>query len=208
MSYLQSERETTDEFVNRARRKGNLCKFWAGELDERIIELIITTTLIQALQKHLLDQDKGYRVDLLLIEARKYEAMAAGRETLQILKSTRHMVTDEIRQRQLCQKCALTHQPRRCPSYRDICNFCNGKRHWAKYCRKKHWQKEDNHPRRDRRSENMSESRGRRGRKPHKPIHEGRLRLSYASNSRNPRATRVPIEQPRSLEHVTIFDLD
>ena len=36
----------------------------------------------------------------------------------------------------------------------------------------------------------------------------GRLRLSYASNSRNPRATRVPIEQPRSLEHVTIFDLD
>ena len=38
--------------------------------------------------------------------------------------------------------------------------------------------------------------------------HLGRLRLSYASNSRNPRATRVPIEQPRSLEHVTIFDLD
>ena len=36
----------------------------------------------------------------------------------------------------------------------------------------------------------------------------GRLRLSYASNSRNPRVTRVPIEQPRSLEHVTIFDLD
>ena len=36
----------------------------------------------------------------------------------------------------------------------------------------------------------------------------GRLRLSYASNSRNPRATRVPIEQPRSFEHVTIFDLD
>ena len=35
-----------------------------------------------------------------------------------------------------------------------------------------------------------------------------RLRLSYARNSRNPRATRVPIEQPRSLEHVTILDLD
>ena len=30
MTYRQSERETTDEFVNRARRKGNLCKFGAG----------------------------------------------------------------------------------------------------------------------------------------------------------------------------------
>ena len=78
--------------------------------------------------KHLLDQDKGYHVvivDLLLVEARKFEAMAAGRETLQNLKSTRHMVTDEIRQRQLCRKCAPTHQPRRCPAYRDICNVCN-----------------------------------------------------------------------------------
>ena len=36
----------------------------------------------------------------------------------------------------------------------------------------------------------------------------GRLRLSYASNSRNPRVTRVPIEQPQSIEHVTIFELD
>ena len=33
MTYRQSERETTDEFVNRVR------KFGAGELDERIIEL-------------------------------------------------------------------------------------------------------------------------------------------------------------------------
>ena len=48
-------------------------------------DYIIATTPIEALQKHLLDQDKGYRVDLLLIEARKYEEMAAGRETLQNL---------------------------------------------------------------------------------------------------------------------------
>ena len=41
MTYRQSERETTDEFVNRGRRKGNLCKFGASELDEGIIEPII-----------------------------------------------------------------------------------------------------------------------------------------------------------------------
>ena len=80
--YRQRDSETTDEFVNRARRQGKLCEFGAGELDERFIELIIATTPIEALQKHLLDQEKGYKVDILLVEDQKYEAMAVGRKTI------------------------------------------------------------------------------------------------------------------------------
>lgn len=60
MTYRQRDSDTTDECGNRACRKGKLCEFVASELDERIIELIIATTPIEALQKHLLDQEKVY----------------------------------------------------------------------------------------------------------------------------------------------------
>jgi len=57
----------------------------------------------------LLDQKQGYEVDKALQEARKYEAMVAGRETLQSLRSPQHTAIDEIKQRRVCQNCALSH---------------------------------------------------------------------------------------------------
>ena len=73
MTFRQNEHETTDEFVNRARHKGSLCDFGEPELVERIIELIIASTPHELIQKHLLDQDKGYSLGHVLTEARKYE---------------------------------------------------------------------------------------------------------------------------------------
>ena len=73
MTFRQNENESTDEFVNRARHKGSLdlCDFGEPELVERIIELIVASTPHGQLQKHLLDQDKGYSLGRVLTEARK-----------------------------------------------------------------------------------------------------------------------------------------
>ena len=101
MTFRQNEHETTDEFVNRARHKGSLCDFGEPELVERIIELIIATTPHELLQKHLLDQDKGYSLDHVLTEARKYEAIAAGKPSLQSLKIPHHTVNG-VKHRNLC----------------------------------------------------------------------------------------------------------
>ena len=61
MTFRQNEHETTDEVVNPARHKDSLCDFGEPELVERIIELIIASTPPhELLQKHLLDQYKGY----------------------------------------------------------------------------------------------------------------------------------------------------
>ena len=78
-----NKHETSGEFVNRARRKGSLCDFGEPELVEGIIELIIASTPHELLQKHLLDQDKGHSLGHILTETRKYEAIAAGKQSLQ-----------------------------------------------------------------------------------------------------------------------------
>ena len=87
MTFRQNENETTDEFVNRARHKGSLCDFGEPELVEMIIVLIVASTPHERLQKHLLDQDKGYSLGRVLTEAHKYEAIAAGKLSLQTLQT-------------------------------------------------------------------------------------------------------------------------
>ena len=137
MTFRQNEHETTDEFVNRARHKGSLCDFGEHELVERIIELIVARpTPHELLQKHLLDQDKGYSLGHVLTEARKYEAIAAGKQSLQSLR-TPHLNVNEVKRRNVCMNCALSHPPRQCPAYRDHCKYCDGIGHWEKCCRKK-----------------------------------------------------------------------
>ena len=102
MTFRQNEHETTDEFVNRARHKGSLCDFGEPELVERIIELIIASrpTPNELLQKQLLDQDKGYSLGHVLTEARKYEGIAAGKQSLQSLKIPHHIV-NEVKRRNI-----------------------------------------------------------------------------------------------------------
>ena len=138
MTFRQNENETTDEFVNRARHKGSLdlCDFGEPELVERIIELIVASTPHGQLQKHLLDQDKGYSLGRVLTEARKYEAIAAGKLSLQTLQTPHHTV-NEVKRRNVCTNCALSHPPRQCPAFKDHCKYCHAIGHWEKCCRKK-----------------------------------------------------------------------
>ena len=143
MTFRQTERESSDEFVNSVRHKGSLGDFDERELVERIIELIIASTPHELLQKHLLDQDKGYDMKSVLQEARKYEVIAAGKVSLQTL-STHHTSISEVKHRNVCRNCALSHALRQCPAYKDRCKNCDGVGHWAKCCRKKKTGEQEN----------------------------------------------------------------
>ena len=117
---MLNKHETSGEFVNRARHEGSLCDFGEPELVEGIIELIIASTPHELLQKHLLDQDKGHSLGHILTETRKYEAIAAGKQSLQSLKIPHHTV-NEVKRRNVCMNCVLSHPPRQCPAYKDHC---------------------------------------------------------------------------------------
>ena len=116
LKFRQNENETTDEFVH----EFSLCDFGEPELVERIIELIVASTPHEQLPKHLLDQDKGYSLGRVLTEARKYEAIAAGKLSLQTLQ-THHHTVNEVKRRNVCTNCALLHPPRQCPAFKDHC---------------------------------------------------------------------------------------
>ena len=85
MRYRQRQDENIDEFVTRCRDKARDCDFSASELQDRIMELVIATTSCEPLQRTLLEQPKGFSIDKLLHEGRKYEALAAGQKSLQMM---------------------------------------------------------------------------------------------------------------------------
>ena len=135
MTFRQNEHETTDEFVNRARH--SLCDFGEPELVERIIELIVASTPHELLQKHLLNQDKGCSMGHVLTKARKYEAtIVVGKQSRQSLRIPHHTV-NEVKRRNVCMNCALSHPPRQCPAYTDHCMYCDAVGLWDKCCWKK-----------------------------------------------------------------------
>ena len=139
MRYKQKPGETIDEFVNRCRTKAKECKFEEKELGERLVELVISSTQIEPFQKDLLDKPKGFSVDQLLEEGRKYEAILIGKRCLQTLQSPETSEdVDAIRQdnRRKCGNCGLFHPPNRCPAFRATCHACGTKGHWANMCRK------------------------------------------------------------------------
>ena len=139
MRYKQKPGETIDEFVNRCRTKAKECQFEEKELSERLVELVISSTQIEPFQKDLLDKPKGFSVDQLLEEGRKYEAILIGKRCLQTLQSPETSEdVDAIRQdnRRKCGNCGLFHPPNRCPAFRATCHACGTKGHWANMCRK------------------------------------------------------------------------
>ena len=75
MKFKQKQNESIDYFVNRCRIKGKECDFTEPELAERVIELVINSTPIDAFQKKLLGKDKRFTIDNLLVEGRRYEAI-------------------------------------------------------------------------------------------------------------------------------------
>jgi hypothetical protein len=137
MRFRQRSEESIDEFVGRCRGKASSCDFTDTELAERIMELTISSTPDDLLRKDLLSKPKGYKVDELLEEGRKCQALAAGGRRLNQARDPQAAGIDEIQRRQTCGNCGLAHPPRRCPAYNDKCKKCGGMGHWAKQCRSK-----------------------------------------------------------------------
>ncbi|KAJ8037799.1 hypothetical protein HOLleu_18705 [Holothuria leucospilota] len=134
MNFRQKQNETLDEFVNRCRHKAKECDFTDDELSERIIELVIASAKCESFQRDLLDKPKGYSLDNVLKEGRKYEAISAGKQCLQSLDTGPSVSV--IKSKKPCGNCGLFHPPKQCPAYNDVCKACGNKGHWAKMCRK------------------------------------------------------------------------
>ena len=145
MRYRQRQDENIDEFVTRCRDKARDCDFSASELQDRIMELVIATTSCEPLQRTLLEQPKDFSIDKLLHEGRKYEALAAGQKSLQMMDTdqTISAVAHNTHGKRTCGNCGTHHPPRRCPAYNDTCNSCGIIGHWAKVCRKSRRQQSD-----------------------------------------------------------------
>ena len=48
-----------------------------------------------------------------------------------------HHTVNEVKRRNLCMICALSHPPRQCPAFKDHCKYCDAIGHWEKCYRKK-----------------------------------------------------------------------
>lgn len=134
MRYRQKTDESLDAFVVRCRDKAKYCEFVAEDLSERIVELVISSTSFDMLQRDLLEKPKGLKIADLLAEGRKYEAVAAGKQCLQTLDTK--SVDAVTKTNKQCGNCGLSHAPRQCPAYHDKCKSCGSMSHWAKFCRK------------------------------------------------------------------------
>lgn len=133
MTYRMLPEESTDAFVRRCRLKGKSCDFTEEELTERILELVISSTPHEALQKDLLEKAAGYTLDQLIEEGGRYEAISASKKSLQRLENPA-AVASATSSQDGCRRCGLHHHPRRCPAFKDTCKACGRKGHWAKKC--------------------------------------------------------------------------
>ncbi|XP_072164277.1 uncharacterized protein [Diadema setosum] len=101
------------------------------------MELVMAPTPCEQLQRTLLEQPKGFTIDKILLEGRKYEALAAGRKSLQTMDIDRSVgaITHYKKGQHSCGNCGTKHPPRRCPAYKDTCHSCGKVGHWVKMCR-------------------------------------------------------------------------
>ena len=134
MHYRQGADESTDSFITRARTQASRCDFTDGELQERLLELIIASTPHDGLRKELLGKAKGHPLNDALQEARKYEALEAGKQKIEKLSTTE--TVNEIKTKE-CGNCGRSHLPKKCPAYYSTCNKCHKKGHWDVKCRAK-----------------------------------------------------------------------
>ena len=88
MDYRQRSEESVDDFVTRARTQALKCEFEESELEERIIELMIASTPIEAFQRELLGKAKSYKLTDALAEGRRFEAILVGLQEIQKRTST------------------------------------------------------------------------------------------------------------------------
>ena len=85
MGMRQSKTETLDDFVTRAQLQAQKCEFSLDELEERLIELIISSTPIADFQRKLLEEKKGTRLAEVIKMGRTFEATDSHVQQLQTM---------------------------------------------------------------------------------------------------------------------------
>lgn len=141
MSMRQAKSESLDDFVTRAQLQAQKCVFdAAAELEERLIELIISSTPIEEFQRKLLEQEKGVKLADVVKMGRTFEATASHVEQLQTMAGSASISTIKSNNRPsqthpTCRNCGGRHKPRECPAHGVTCHACGKNNHFAKVCR-------------------------------------------------------------------------
>ena len=142
----QNADENITDFVSRLRDKASKCDFDADELNQRLIEMVISSTPNDDFRKELLTKPKEYKVSELIEKGREFEAISASQMTIRKIfggKAQAYVDNSESapihaytqQRRNPCSNCNLRHAYRECPAYNDRCIRCRKKGHWSKCCR-------------------------------------------------------------------------
>ena len=150
----QNKEESIQQYVARLREKAAKCSFEPDELNERLIEMVITSTPIEEFRKELLTKPKGTKINTIIERGREHEAIITSQASLKAMNqnttTSEHELLDTAKvdalkrtqrtqnpqMKKPCQNCGRIHPPRSCPAYNDLCHGCGSIGHWQKYCRK------------------------------------------------------------------------
>ena len=153
----QKEGESVDEYVRRLYEAAQYAEFndkedtirdklVLGLVDSEIsekLQLEDNLTLERAIQ--IAKRDDSVKKQLK--EQRHVDAVGRGRKERggQVQKERQGGAKPKVRQQKqqksgqssLCGFCGYNHPPRRCPAYGETCDFCKGRNHFARVCKKK-----------------------------------------------------------------------
>ncbi|XP_005108371.1 uncharacterized protein K02A2.6-like [Aplysia californica] len=136
MSMRQVKSESLDDFVTRAQLQAQKCAFDSVvELEERLIELIISSTPIGDFQRKLLEQQKGVKLANVIKMGRTFEATASHVQQLQTMADSTSISAIKSSTCPPCRNCGGQHKPRECPAHGITCHTCGKTNHFAKVCR-------------------------------------------------------------------------
>ena len=136
MSMRQAKTESLDEFVTRAQLQAQKCEFDSvAELEERLIELIISSMPIEDFQRKLLEQQKGVKLADVIKMGRTFEATASHVQQLQTMADSASISAIKSSSHLPCRNCGGQHKPRECPAHGVTCHTCGKTNHFAKVCR-------------------------------------------------------------------------
>lgn len=145
MSMRQATSESLDDFMTRAQLQAQKCAFDnVTEREERLIELIISSTPIGEFQRKLLEQEKGVKLADVIKMGRTFEATASHVQQLQTLADPASISAIKASTRPLCRNCGGQHKSRECPAHGVTCHACGKANHFAKVCRSKQYQSSRN----------------------------------------------------------------
>ena len=171
---IDGSAETVEEFIARCRLQAQLCKFKEEEIEERIIEQLISGTVYQEVQKELLSKDDKLTLDEALQIAFKHEASLSHMQQLVQTQSTTTNAASvnavrkngTAQKSRKCQKCGTLHPIKpitACPAHGTKCRGCGRMHHWESVCKAA-------------RQERYSEQKPAYNSKPHYKTQQGRSR--------------------------------